>query len=287
MALGVFDGVHIGHRYLFEETVQTARQAQLRAAVFTICDAFSYKKTLPLLSEAEKHARMEMCGIERVYTVRFAQIAHLSPQAFVKDVLIDRLGCEVAICGENFRFGKGAAGTAQTLCELMLVQGLRTSVVPSILHEGKTVSSSAIKEALAQGCIERANAMLGAPYTLSAPVVHGKGIGAAVLGVPTINQCLDADTHLPKKGVYVSMTKIKDKSFRSVTNIGCRPTLEKEGLPNAETHILAQTGDLYGKEIAVSLYAFLRDERCFASKEALKAQLERDCASARSYHLKT
>ena len=283
LALGIFDGVHIGHKALLSQTAQQAQKSGLLAAVFTISDGAAYKKTAPLFADKEKYAKMESCGIARVYTARFEQIRDLSPETFIAEVLIKRLGCEVALCGENFRFGKGAAGSADILCKEMQANGFRANVCQSVLFEGKTVSASAIKEALACGQAELAAAMLGEPFTLRSAVLHGKGIGGAKLGVPTVNLAFEASAFVPKHGVYASRTQVGDAVYPSLTNVGLRPTFETEAKANAETHILAEVGNLYGKEVAVSLLSFLRPERRFENEDALKAQLQKDCEAAKSY----
>lgn len=280
LALGIFDGVHIGHKALLSKAVAEAQKQGLLAAVFSICDGAAYKKTKSLLTDKEKYAKMEACGIKRVYTAHFSQICSLSPKEFVEDVLIKRLNCNIALCGENFRFGKMAAGDAATLKMEMQANKGSAIVCESILFEGEAVSASRIKEALAEGKAELAEQMLGESFALRSFVLHGKGIGGPTLGVPTVNLAFDETAFVPKHGVYVSQTKIGDALYDSITNIGIRPTFENNGKVNAETHIFAKAGDLYGKEISVSLLSFLRGEYRFETPEALKAQLEKDCASA-------
>ena len=280
LALGIFDGVHIGHKALLSKAAAEAQKQGLLAAVFSICDGAAYKKTKSLLPDKEKYAKMEACGIKRVYTAQFSQICSLSPKEFVEDVLIKRLHCKIALCGENFRFGKMAAGDANTLKKEMQANKGDAMICPSVLFEGEVVSASRIKEALTEGKAELAEQMLGEPFALRSFVLHGKGIGGPTLGVPTVNLAFDEAAFVPKHGVYVSKTKIGKQVFGSITNIGIRPTFENDGKVNAETHIFAKAGDLYGKEISVSLLAFLRGERCFENSNALKAQLEKDCASA-------
>ena len=283
LCLGNFDGVHIGHKALLSKAAEKANKQRLLAAVFSIDDGAAYKKTKSLLSDSEKYAKMEACGIDRVYTAHFSQICSLSPKQFVEDVLVGRLGCQIALCGENFRFGKMAAGDANTLKKEMQANGGKVIVCDSVLFEGEVVSASRIKEALKEGKAELAEQMLGEPFALRSAVLRGKGIGGPTLGVPTVNLAFDETAFVPKHGVYVSKTKIGDEIYGSITNVGIRPTFEKEGKVNAETHIFAKAGDLYGKEISVSLLAFLRGERRFEDPHALKAQLEKDCASALTY----
>ena len=283
LALGIFDGVHIGHKALLSKAAAEAQKQGLLAAVFSIDDGAAYKKTKSLLPDKEKYAKMEACGIKRVYTAHFSQICSLTAKEFVKEVLFKRLNCKIALCGENFRFGKMAAGDAHTLKKEMQASGGKAVICESVLFEGDAVSASRIKEALAEGKAELAEQMLGEPFALRSFVLHGKGIGGPTLGVPTVNLAFDEAAFVPKHGVYVSKTKIGNQVFGSITNIGIRPTFENDGKVNAETHIFAKAGDLYGKEISVSLLAFLRGEHRFEDPHALKAQLEKDCASALTY----
>lgn len=268
IALGYFDGGHLGHAALLEKTVSEAKRLGCESAVFS----FSHlptKSAVPLSSEEERLSFFERMGIENVFLASFEELRALAPRAFIDTVLKDACAARVALCGFNFRFGYEAKGDSALLC-----QELPESVVlPPYLYEGSPVSASRIRESLLTGNIIAATAMLGHPYTVSGAVTHGKAFGR-VLGFPTANVC--PQTLLPRFGVYRTRVEIDGVFYRAVSNVGVRPTVEKTKDARIETFLHGFDGDLYGKTLKISFLSFVREEKQFASQEELKAQISLD-----------
>lgn len=288
-ALGFFDGVHLGHRQLLDTTVREARRRGIAPAVFTFSDDVrSVKPGVGRLTDFEsKLALIEQAGIELVYAADFPSLSGFSPEAFVRDVLIASVGTELAVCGFNFRFGKGAAGDAERLTALMRECGRDAAVIPPAYLGDRVISSSAIRVAVESGDTELAAAMLGRPFSLTAPVLRGRGFGHTA-GVPTINQVFCTSGIVPKSGVYASRVRLEGgRIVRGVSNVGVCPTFFGEaGDLRCETHLIDYSEDLYGTTLTVEFCKYLRPERKFDSVEALYGQIRRDVAAARELVLK-
>ena len=275
IALGFFDGCHTGHRALLRETVKRARAMGAESAVFTFSDE-GIKAGAPRISSlSERLETFRLMGIERVYLASFEALRNLTPEWFVKTVLVEMCGAKWAVSGPDFRFGKNAAGGPDTLAALMRRQGGGTTVLPPVLDRGEKVSSTSIRRALESGDMERAGRMLGEAYHLTLPVSRGKGLGHTI-GFPTANQTPSPRRLLPGRGVYRTETVVDGQVYPSLTNVGLRPTVEDGGGVNVETYLLGYKGDLYGKTVTVRFLQFLRPERRFDSVEALRAQLDED-----------
>lgn len=271
-AVGFFDGVHIGHRALLCETVRLAREIGAVPALFTF-DVLPCKEGAPLSSLKERLSLFEACGIEAVFISRFEDVASLSPRKFVEDILKKLCGARAAVCGYNFRFGKNAVGTASDLLSLLP----QSRVLDALKKNGVPVSSSRIRALLAEGKVEEAKELLGAPYTLCATVEHGKALGRT-LGFPTVN--MRPGELLPKDGVYETRVRVGDALYAGVTDIGHRPTVEGAGERRMETHLIGYTGNLYGQALSVSFVRRMRDELTFESPEALALRLRTDAEEA-------
>lgn len=266
-AIGFFDGTHLAHAALLKETVRLSRELGLCAALFTFADMPKGGASLSTL-ENRLHA-FEAYGIETVFIADFASLCSLCAEDFVKDVLVGICRAEAAVCGFNFRFGKGAAGDAALLKRLLP----KTEVLAPVEQDGSTVSSSRIRALIAEGKVEEAARLLGAPYTLCGRVEHGKALGRR-LGFPTAN--IRSPLLLPKNGVYETRVDIDGVRYAAMSDVGNRPTVEGQGERRIETYILNFDGDLYGKEISVAFVRRLRDEIAFESEQALLAQLKKD-----------
>ncbi len=274
VALGVFDGLHIGHHAVLSHTLDGFE----RPCVLTF--SHTPKSASPLLSETEERRRLEQLGIAEWIRVDFSLIRHLSPAEFVADFLHRLLGAKAVCCGYNYRFGKDRSGDADTLVALCAAAGIDVTVVPPVLCGDEPVSSTRIREALAQGDLSLANRLLGRPFALSATVEHGKHLGHK-LGFPTINQAFSEGRFVPRRGVYASFVILDGKVTFGVTNIGRRPTVNTTDAPLAETWFPDWSGDLYGKTVTVFLSRFLRSEQAFPSVEALSGQVKADAEAAR------
>lgn len=280
IALGGFDGMHLGHRRLLAETVKLAKTCDAEPCVFTFSD-LSFKGMPQLLSTEEKYAKMEKLGIRRVFVATFEEVRRLSPWSFFLR-LSQTARLRGLVCGFNFRFGAGGVGTPGTLTALAQNAGVPTVVVPPVSLDGVTVSSTAVRAALTDGRPEKAAVLLGEPYVLCGTVVHGKGLGHT-LSFPTLNLPLDPHLLVPRKGVYLTVCHADGTHYPAVSNIGVRPTVEKNASPNCESHLLIGEGDLYGRRIRVSLLRFLRDELPFSDTRILQQQVARDTEYARAW----
>lgn len=276
LALGVFEGLHIGHRAVICRAVGVEG---LTAAVFTVTGHLPKGEGGELLTPAQRERRLVDMGVEELLTADFDAVRELSPEAFVRDVLRDRLDARLVVCGFNYRFGKNGAGTADTLRQLGQAYGIQVIAVPAVEADGQPVSTTRIRRCLQAGDMAQANRLLGFPFTLDFEVVHGRHLGRE-LGTPTINQPLPQGFVQPRFGVYASVVVVDDRMTYGVTNIGVKPTVGAEA-PLAETWIPAFAGDLYGRPVRVMPIRFLREETAFATLDELKEQIKRDGEQAR------
>ena len=275
VALGNFDGVHIGHATLLAAAVKSG----YTPAVFTFAGEVPHFLT----SEEQKEKELEKSGIALLFSAPFSLFKALSPENFVGYLAV-KLSVKHIVCGYNFRFGKNALGTPQLLTDLAKAYGITVEVLPKMTLGGTAVSSSRIRSLLAGGKTEEANVLLGRPYTLEGKVEKGHSMGKK-LTFPTVNLAVHPSSAPLKQGVYASLTVIDRKPYPSVTNIGNNPTFHRK-VVTCETHILDLSADLYGKEVSVSLLSFLREERKFATPEALSEAIALDVANAVAFHRK-
>ena len=286
VAVGNFDGVHRGHQALVAAAVALARASGGPAVVLTFDPhparvLRASQAPAPLTTLAQKEELVEGLGIDRLVVVPFdAQLAALSPEAFAEQVLHQALDARHVVVGDSFRFGRGRAGDARGLEMLGRGLGFDVEVVPALLSAGRPVSSSRVREALAQGDLAEARELLGRPYFVDGRVVRGDGRGRAI-GVPTANLAPDEQV-LPALGVYAARCRVAGGAWhRAVVNVGERPTFGG-GPVTLEAHLLDFEGDLYDTRLRVALAARLRGEQRFASKEALVAQIRADIEAARA-----
>ncbi|MBQ9082107.1 MAG: riboflavin biosynthesis protein RibF [Clostridia bacterium] len=274
VALGSFDGVHIGHMDVLRAAA-ACRAEGLRTAVFTLDGLIGTAKAgKRLISDARQEELFQSLGFDFLYRVDFASVRDMSPETFVREILHEKLRAQVVCCGFNYHFGRKGAGDSALLTRLCGTYGIRVVVVPPHSCDGDTVSSTRIRALLTQGDMAAVRRLLGRPYTIAFPVVHGRALGRTI-GLPTINQPIPAEFVLPRFGVYASSTVIDGCRYHAVTNIGVKPTVGSDG-PLAETWIIGFSGDLYGRTVPVELAVFLRPEQRFASVEELRQQILRD-----------
>ncbi len=286
VALGFFDGVHAGHRAVIGTAVETARREGLTPRVFTFrpegADASRpvSKSGLTLLQrEEQKEAVLEELGVEEVICPPFETFRSMTPEQFVQGFLGETLHARVLVCGFNYHFGRGGQAGVEELRALCAPLGIQVEALPPVLWQGEVVSSTRIRQCIREGQIEEAAAMLCAPFTLAAEVVHGKGL-ARTLSWPTINQLFPPDFTIPRRGVYWSQVEIGGRRWNGITNVGIKPTLHETNL-TMETYILDYKGDLYGQELSVALLRFLRPESQFASVQALSQRILADIQTVR------
>jgi riboflavin kinase/FMN adenylyltransferase len=292
IALGNFDGVHIGHGHVIEPILPTASgDPNLTSTVVSFSphpQEFFSKKTRSLLAPFdEKVALLESIGVEQLVLLPFdADLAKLTAAEFIQKILIDCLQVELISVGCDFHFGQKRQGN---ITDLQNVWGDRLTVIPEqtmILSDRSPIriSSSNIRAALAQGEIDLANSLLGRPYNIVGKVVQGNQLGRTI-GFPTANLEIPTQKCLPCDGVYAVQVIIHQSSqpIQGVMNIGVRPTVKEDVRGNRRTievHLLDWQGDLYGQELDVKLVKFIRPEQKFASLDALKDQIQADCQTA-------
>ena len=275
IALGYFDGVHVGHRELISMLVREAKAKGLSPYVFTFVDDLAKtKKTQSIIYNIEEKIKIfESLGVEGVIIADFRSIASLTPEAFVREVLVDSLGAELAISGYNFRFGKGAAASAPELIELMESFGKQAIVLSEQKINGKTLSATAIRELISSFRLDEAAKMLGTPYYIEGTVEKGLGLGK-VYGFPTVNIPIRQTAPIVQ-GVYRTAVKIGEKLYTGVTNVGSCPTVAERDV-HTETLIANFDGDLYGENIRIYFLGYLREEKRFDSVDELKTQIYLD-----------
>lgn len=290
IALGNFDGVHLGHRRVVQPIFH---DKSLHATVVSFNphprEFFTGQSKKLLTPLDEKIEQLELLNVEQLVLLPFdREIASLSPQQFVEQILLQQLRASLICVGEDFRFGKERTGSAADLQAIAAKFGVEVIVTPLQLCSGTgskeeliRISSSSIRQALERGEVDIARQMLGRPYSLTGTVVSGQRLGRTI-GFPTANLKLPANKFLPGRGVYSVRVFIEREpiSKPGVMNIGIRPTLNGTDV-SVEVHLLDWTGDLYGKTSTVNLERFLRPEQKFSSLEALKAQIVADCQAAR------
>lgn len=277
VALGLFDGVHHGHRRVVSRAVKLSERG-LAPAVFTFrTESVKFKHGRPMeyiFPNSVKLELLEECGIRYVYSPDFDEVKEMSGEDFVREILLKKMNAGIVICGDDFRFGKNAGCGVRELKEFAAEYGFEAETVRL---DG--FSSEKYRELLREGKAEELLAS-GDPYKISAEVVRGNKIGRT-LNFPTINQQFAPGQLVPKHGVYATTVLINGNIYRSVTNIGVKPTVEKNIQPLAETHILDFSGDLYGSFVDVGFCGFIRGEKKFASLEGLKNQISADIAYVR------
>lgn len=283
VAMGFFDGIHIGHRAVINGAVEWASAHGAAPAVFTFRLPTENKmKGKRLLSTEDKHALIASLGVEHYLCPDFEEIKAMTPEQFVLGIIRD-CNARALFCGENFTFGARAAGTPELLRQLCAPLGVEVIVLPMAQFEEKPVSSTRIRTALEGGDIPAANAMLGMPYAIRFTVHHGAGLGRT-LGVPTINQLYPQGFQLPRYGIYITRTRIGDRWYPSATGLGTRPTVNSdESKVTCETFIPGFTGDLYGTDPVVEFHAYLSPSKKFDTLDELRECIDHAAQRAQEY----
>ena len=282
-ALGFFDGVHLGHQALLKACRELAEQNNCRAGVVTFTahpDALVLGNAPALVNTIGNRVRLlEQFGMDVVALPFDKAMQNMLWQEFIQ-MLQEEYGAAGFVCGHDFRFGYRGEGTASILQGYCKDAGVPCAVVPEQVIDGVTVSSTHIRNLIADGQMTRAVKLLGHPHILSGVVTEGKQLGRTI-GFPTANLPLPDGVLIPKFGVYATKVTVDGKTYPAVTNIGTRPTVNGQGV-NAECHLLDFAGDLYGKEITVAFYAFIRPEQKFDSLEELKNQIAADAEKVKT-----
>lgn len=288
VTIGKFDGRHKGHQKLLREMLCFKERQGLKAAVFTFdmapAGVMAGRVQTVITTNQERRNKMAKMGIDYLVEYPFDQnTAHMSPEEFVSEVLVRRMHAKAVVVGTDCSFGYKGKGNAQLLKEMSESCGFEAVIIEKEQDDHRDISSTYVREELDQGNIEKANELLGEPYAIHGVVVHGNHIGGAILGFPTANILPPPEKHLPPFGVYVSQVLVDGALYRSVTNIGKKPTVEGESPVGVETFIMGLEANLYGKEIEVQLLNFERPEQKFSSLEELKERIEKDKEYAAAY----
>jgi len=285
LTIGVFDGVHLGHKYLISQLKELALKQELLSGVVTFRqhpqEVLFPQTKLPFLTNITQRVNLlKNEGVDAVIPLSFTpELARLSAQQFLK-LLQKYLRMLGVVIGPDFALGRNREGNTETLRRLGKEMGLGVTVVPPLIIDGEVVSSTAIRKALAQGDMEQVQQLVGRPFRLQGRVVTGAGRGLK-LGFPTANLEIEAEQALPPDGVYVSQARINNRSYPSVTNIGKRPTFNN-GERLVEVYILDYGGELYERELEVNILERLRGERKFDNAEELRKQIVQDVKQGRA-----
>lgn len=292
IALGFFDGVHMGHGALLRTVAERAKALDASPCAFTFDrspTAALTGKEVPLLSGVDDRGALmrELYGIQKVVVAPFDVMRRMDWRDFVEQYLQKELGAVHVVAGHDFRFGYKGEGNPQRLAEQCRELGMGCDIIPKVEIDGFTVSSTYIRSLVQEGKMERARWFLGHPHILSGPVVHGRELGRA-LGTPTANLLLPEGVIAPGFGVYAARVRLPGGSERlAVTNVGVRPTVNEDRTAvTVEPWILDYQGDLYGQTIRVEFHARLRPERKFPSVQALRDAILENARQTRDYFAK-
>ena len=293
IALGFFDGIHIGHSALMSRTLEIGKAKDLIPSVITF-DAHPLNlvsgTSVPLINSPEDRADLihRVFGIDDIVFLHFdKQTSNMRWDDFIVN-LTEEFGARHLVAGYDFHFGSGGMGNSMLLAEKCAELGVGCDIIPEVKYDGVTSSSTYIRELIAAGDFERANTFLGHPHVFTDIVRYGYKLGRT-LGTPTINMRFSDGVLIPAYGVYA--TKVYPETggeYIGVTNVGVRPTIDNSnGTVTAETHILNYQGNLYGRRVRIEFYKHMRPEIKFSDTDELKAQILRDCASAQDFFEKT
>lgn len=287
LTLGVFDGLHLGHQAIMQTVVNRAKAINAVPTAITFDPhprAVLHPESAPPLLQTldQRLGAFEVLGIQQAIVIRFnKEFASQNAETFLREVVFERLQAREVYLGKGFAFGKNRAGNIELLRKISAESGFFADEVPEIRLRGRRISSSRIRENLANGKINLARRMLGRPYGIEGKIIHGAQRGRTI-GFPTAN-LKPVNRVIPKFGVYATATLIDGVWRRGITNVGVRPTFEKEVEPSIETYIFDFDGDLYGDVLRVRFLYRIRDERKFSGIDELRAQIEKDTKRALKY----
>lgn len=285
VAIGKFDGVHLGHRRLLEEIIDKKKDG-LAACVFTFDPTpavlFGLSDGRELTTREEKRRLFERLGIDILIEFPLTkETAATEPERFVSEILAKQMNTRFVAAGDDLSFGKNGAGNALLLEKMAPQLGFCVKTIEKIEVDGIEVSSTYIRKLVEEGRMEEAESMLGMPYTLVGTVEHGNHIGHT-LGFPTVNLLPPAGKLLPPNGVYYAAVRYNGRVYKAISNVGTKPTVSEEKVMGVESYLYDFDQDIYGQEIEVALKGFRRPERKFSSLEELKTQLDLDIADGRN-----
>lgn len=286
VTIGKFDGVHKGHGKLFHILEDNAKGREKVVLTFAAkpIDIINRSKPLTIMTEHEKRLLCEQKGMDYYISLPLSQeFLDLSPEAFIKDVLIDVVDMSLIVCGPDFTFGKFGSGDIELLRKMGKYYGYEVIVVEKEKYLNRDIGSTDIRSKITEGDIIAANEMLGHPFCVIGKVEEGKKLGRK-LGFSTANIIPDNSKILPPKGVYRTKVKVGKESYNAISNIGINPTVEQGNITKIETHIIdtKENMDLYNQIIEVQFYEFIRPEKKFENVEELKTQIQSDIQTVKS-----
>lgn len=302
VAIGKFDGIHIGHQQLLSR-VFAQREQGLISCVFTFDPApevfFGWSDGRELTTREEKRRIFAALGVEVLVEFPMTkESAGMLPEDFIREILCKRLHCAYVAAGSDLSFGRGGKGDEQLLRSLAPELGYTVETIDKVCMEGQEVSSSYIRSLVKEGRMEECECFLGRPYSISGLVVHGNGLGNT-MGIPTANLPVPADKLVPPNGVYFSEVKILggdsgsektipilEKKVQAISNIGVKPTIPGENPLGVETTLFDYAGDLYARELEITFLHHHRPEQRFAHVEALKEQIAKDIEACRDFYVR-
>lgn len=285
LTIGMFDGVHRGHRELIKKTIESARAIDALPAVYTFINhPVKEKKRYLLTALEEKLFLLEKFGIEVVFLNELSDnFMKTSPLGFIQRELLERINVKKVVVGEDFKFGFERKGDVILLKESLEKEGITVETIPIILYNGESVKSTAISKCIKDGSIDEANGFLGYKFFLSGSIVKGKGLGRH-LGFPTANlMYLNGSKVLPKNGVYITLGELGGNYFYSVSNVGFNPTFENDKRIKVEVHFLNTQQDLYGEFMRLYFLERIRDEKKFEKEDELRQAVFNDIRLSNEY----
>lgn len=290
IALGFFDGVHLGHQALLRTAVERAQEKGFSSAVFTFDRSpkeFVTGVKVPLLTTNEERRAMiqSLFPVETVIIESFDEQMMTMPWVDFVLMLAQKYRAGWLVAGHDFRFGHKNAGTPALLCKKAAQLGMGCDIIPAVTLDGVTVSSTLIRSLLREGEMERAAQLLGHSYAITGEVLHGKGLGRTI-GAPTLNVIPADGLLIPAYGVYATRVSVAGRQYDAVTNVGVRPTVDENGSVTVESHLLDVSEQLYGRECRVEFVKLLRREQKFSDLSALQTQIAKDVAAARAVLMK-
>lgn len=272
VALGKFEGLHKGHMLLINKVLQLSHETGKQSVVFSI----DMPGTKRIYTIPERNRILEEIGIDFNITCEFTKkFASMKPEAFVKDVLVERLHPEYVVVGNDFRFGKNRQGDVALLEELGNRYGYEVLAFEKLREQGTVISSSYIREQIEHGNVDLIQEYMGRPYSIAGIVQYGKQLGTTI-GFPTANLIPDEEKLLVPNGVYETSLVLDNLRYRGITNVGDNPTVDDDHKIKVETNILDYNGNLYGKYLKIEFIRQIRKEIKFDSIEALKNQIKSD-----------